>query len=58
MINQWEKIPSLQCEYDVEVLCLPNGLAVLDEVKIYPVCFNLPIFFFNFKIYLNLLIFS
>jgi hypothetical protein len=37
MINQWENIPSLQCEYDVEVLCLQNGLSVLDEVKIYPV---------------------
>ena len=37
MINQWENIPSLQCEYDVEVLCLQSGLSVLDEVKIYPV---------------------
>lgn len=37
MINQWENIPSLQCEYDVEVLCLQGGLSVLDEVKIYPV---------------------
>ena len=37
MVNQWENIPTLKCEYDVEILCLSSGPAVIEELKIYSV---------------------
>ena len=41
MINQWENISELKCEYDLELLCLPTGISLLNETKIRPVCIKL-----------------
>lgn len=37
MINQWENITELKCEYDLELLCLQSGPSLLKESKIDPV---------------------
>ena len=37
MINQWENIPELKCEYDLPLLCKESGKSILDELKIKPV---------------------
>jgi hypothetical protein len=41
MINQWENISELKCEYDLELLCLQSGSAILKESKIDPVSYLL-----------------
>ena len=37
MINQWENISQLKCEYDLPLLCKESGRSILDELKIDPV---------------------
>ena len=37
MINQWENIPQLKCEYDLPLLCKETGRSILDDLKIDPV---------------------
>lgn len=37
MINQWEHVEDLKCEYDIELLCLASGSAILKQQKIDPV---------------------
>ena len=39
IINQWRNVTSLHCEFDVEALCLSDGRAVLNEIKMNPVIF-------------------
>lgn len=34
MLNQWENVAEIECEYDVELLCLTTGGSVLNEEKI------------------------
>ena len=41
MINQWENIPQLKCEYDLPLLCKESGRSILEDLKIDPVNINL-----------------
>ncbi len=41
MINQWENIPQLKCEYDSPLLCKDSGRSIIDELEIDPVNFKL-----------------
>lgn len=36
IINQWEEVKEVKCEFDLEVLCLQNGSAIIEhhQVKI------------------------
>nr|QNH67907.1 ATP-binding cassette transporter subfamily G-like protein 8 [Brachionus rotundiformis] len=34
MLNQWENVNEIECEYDIELLCLTTGGSVLNEEKI------------------------
>nr|QUF59472.1 ATP-binding cassette transporter Abcg-like8 [Brachionus angularis] len=36
MINQWENVAELKCEYDIELLCATSGGIILNENKIRP----------------------
>jgi hypothetical protein len=37
LINQWEHSKNVRCEYDLEILCLMNGDAVIEHQKVEPV---------------------
>ena len=34
MLNQWENVSEIECEYDIELLCLTTGGSVLNEENI------------------------
>ncbi|RNA12657.1 hypothetical protein BpHYR1_016987 [Brachionus plicatilis] len=34
MLNHWENVSEIECEYDIELLCLTTGGSVLNEEKI------------------------
>jgi hypothetical protein len=34
MINQWEKIGSLNCEYTNEILCISTGEEILNDLDL------------------------
>ena len=40
MINQWESVAELKCEYDIPLLCKKSGLTILSELKLNPVSFH------------------
>jgi hypothetical protein len=39
-INQWENVGSFHCDFDIEVLCMSDGHAVMKEIKLNSVNLN------------------
>lgn len=40
MINQWEKVEKLKCEFQIVELCKFDGLAILDDFKLRTVSYE------------------
>nr|UOU03359.1 ATP-binding cassette subfamily G-like 8 [Brachionus rubens] len=36
LLNQWENVKEIQCEYDIELLCYSDGQSILNHEKINP----------------------
>ena len=39
LVNTWDSVQTLTCEYDLDAFCVKSGKAVLEAVKLKPVFF-------------------